>query len=255
MQMKINLNADIAEGYGKWTMGNDQDIINEINSANIACGKHAGDENIMCNTVNSCKQNNVDIGVHPGFSDIEGFGRRRLNISEKNIENLIAYQTGALIGIATMCGAKVTHMKPHGALNNIACEDLDVAKAIVRGFKSIDESLILLAPTYSKLIKAGENFGIKCIEEGFADRAYMSDGSLSSRNIEGSVITDINKAVNQAIEIASGEKINTIDGGKIHLPAKSICIHGDKPEALHQAQSIKSGLIDKGFDLVGLSQL
>ena len=254
MKLKINLNADVAEGYGRWTMGNDKEIINEINSANIACGKHAGDENIMNNVIKLCVQNNVDIGVHPGFSDIEGFGRRRLNISDANIENLIAYQTGALLGIASMLKTEITHMKPHGALNNIACEDINVAKAIIRGFKTIDKNLILLAPTFSQLIKAGENYGINCIEEGFADRAYMSDGSLSSRSLKGSLITDVETAVNQAVAIAKGEIIQTLDGEKIHLPAKSICIHGDKEEALNQARSIKNGLIENGFDLVSLKQ-
>ena len=255
MKLKINLNADVAEGYGKWKMGNDKDILNQVNSANIACGKHAGDENIMFNTVKLCNKNNIDIGVHPGFSDIEGFGRRRLDISENNIENLIAYQTGALVGIASMLNAKVTHMKPHGALNNIACEDINVAKAIIRGFKTIDKNLILLAPTYSELIKAGEHYGIKCIEEGFADRAYMSDGSLSSRSLKDSVITNIETAVNQAIEIAKGEKIKTLDGKRIYLPAKSICIHGDKEEALNQAKAIKKGLIENSFELVNLNQI
>ena len=255
MKLKINLNADVAEGYGRWTMGNDKDIINEINSANIACGKHAGDENIMSNVILLCNESNVDIGVHPGFSDIEGFGRRRLNLSEKNIENLIAYQTGALIGIASTLNSKVTHMKPHGALNNMACEDLNLSKAIVRGFKAIDKKLILLAPTNSELIKAGDYYGIACVEEGFADRAYMSDGNLSSRSLEGSLITDVQKAVQQAIDIANGEKIETLDGKKIHVPAKSICIHGDKQEALNQAKTIKQGLIDNGFDLVKLAEL
>ena len=154
-----------------------------------------------------------------------------------------------------MLNAKVTHMKPHGALNNIACEDINVAKAIIRGFKTIDRNLILLAPTYSELIKAGEYYGIKCIEEGFADRAYMSDGSLSSRSLKGSVITNIETAVNQAIEIAKGEKIKTFDGKRIYLPAKSICIHGDKEEALNQAKAIKKGLIENSFELVNLNQI
>ena len=146
-------------------------------------------------------------------------------------------------------------MKPHGALNNMACEDLNLSKAIVRGFKAIDKKLILLAPTNSELIKAGEYYGIACVEEGFADRAYMSDGNLSSRSLEGSLITDVQKAVQQAIDIANGEKIETLDGKKIHVPAKSICIHGDKQEALNQAKSIKQGLIDNGFDLVKLAEL
>ena len=151
-------------------MGNDKDIINEINSANIACGKHAGDENIMTMSF-LCNESNVDIGVHPGFSDIEGFGRRRLNLSEKNIENLIAYQTGALLGIASTLNSKVTH-EPHGAYN-MACENLNLSKQLKR-FKAIDKKLILLAPANPELIKAGDHYGISCVEEGFADRAYMS---------------------------------------------------------------------------------
>ena len=252
--MEININCDLGETSKFCSTENDPLLLGVVNSANIACGKHAGDENIMNNVIQLCVQNNVDIGVHPGFSDIEGFGRRRLNLSNENIENLIAYQTGALFGIASMLKTEITHIKPHGALNNIACEDINVAKAIIRGFKTIDKNLILLAPTFSQLIKAGENYGVNCIEEGFADRAYMSDGSLSSRSLKGSLITDVETAVNQAVAIAKGEKIQTLDGEKIHLPAKSICIHGDKEEALNQARSIKNGLIENGFDLVSLKQ-
>ena len=253
MKLKINLNADIAEGYGHWNIGNDEALLNKINTANIACGKHAGDENIMRKITNLCIKKNVDIGAHPGFSDLEGFGRRKINLSERQIENLIAYQIGALLGITLTEGCILTHVKPHGALNNMACKDISIANSIIRGFKAIDKNLFLLAPTNSMLIKAGLNNGIKVIEEGFADRSYMSDGSLSPRSMKGSVITDTKETISQAMALARGEPIQTLDGNKIVLPIKSICIHGDNNQSLKRASLIKKELIRNDFKLVSLT--
>ena len=253
--MKINLNADIGEGYGRWEMGDDESLLKVINSANIACGKHAGDENIMRNIIYSCVKKNVSIGAHPGFSDLEGFGRRRINLSKKEVENLIAYQTGSLIGISHLEGAKVSHIKPHGALNNMACEDYDLSCAIIKGFMSIDKNLILLAPVKSQLEKAGKSLGIKTVREGFADRTYLSNGSLSPRTMKNSVKLDLNETLNQAIALANGDYITTMEGVKIKLNIESICIHGDKKEALDQSNLIKNSLLKNNFKLVSLPNL
>ena len=253
--MKINLNADIGEGYGKWKMGDDESLLKVINSANIACGKHAGDENIMRNIISFCIKQNVSIGAHPGFSDIEGFGRRRINLSSKEVENLIAYQTGSLIGISHLEGGEVSHIKPHGALNNMACEDYDLACAIINGFIAINKNLILLAPVKSQLEKAGINLGVNTICEGFADRTYMSDGSLSPRSMKNSVKFDLKDTIDQAIALANGDYILTIEGEKIKLKVDSICIHGDKKEALDQSNLIRKSLLKNNFQLVSLPNL
>ena len=251
---KININADIGEHDSNLGKRNDDKIIKLINSANIACGAHAGDSNIMNYTITNCIKNNVSIGAHPGFFDKINFGRNEINLSSKEIENLIAYQLGALIGIANILKAKVSHIKPHGALNNMACEDSEISKAIIKGFKVINPKLILLAPYKSNLYKEGIKQNIKVFSEVFADRKYLSNFTLAPRSIDGSVINDNNECLNQAVLLANEDYIKTIDGKKIKLKAESICIHGDKKNSYMQAKKIFNSL-NKKFNLCQLTEM
>ena len=254
MNFKINLNADLGESFGSWKINNEEKLLQIVNSANIACGKHAGDENIMKKVTLKCIKNNVSIGAHPGFSDLQGFGRRRINLTFKEIENLISYQLGALIGITLSSGGNVTHIKPHGALNNMSCESPDIARSIINGFKCIDRNLILLAPVNSFLYKEGINAGIKTISEGFADRTYMSNGNLSPRTSKRSIITNFDECIKQSLSLAKGEPIKTHDGKEVLLKVQSICIHGDKDESLEQSKKIRNAFLKCGFKLINLPE-
>ena len=252
---KININADIGESFGHWIKGDDDKIIKIINSANIACGAHAGDSNIMKNTIDKCIINNVSIGAHPSFFDILGFGRRKLNLSSKEIENLVAYQVGALIGISQLSNARVTHIKPHGSLNNMACESSEISIAIIKGFKAINKNLILLAPYKSELFNQGQKHNVNVISEVFADRKYLSNFSLAPRSLNGSVIHDENVSLKQTLSMVNNEQIETIDGAKIKLKAESICFHGDKKSSINQAKLITTSLKKEGFKLVTLPEM
>lgn len=257
---RINLNADLGEGFGPWSMTADSELMKIVTSANVACGAHAGDANIMASVLEMAYSNNVSVGSHPGYDDKPGFGRRMLSMTLKEIEHLIAYQTGALVGMAGLVharnggkGVKVTHVKPHGALNNIACVKEDIADAIVRGIVGVDRDLIMLAPAGSELLKAAERGGLPVASEVFADRTYMSDGNLSPRSLAGSVIHDPDEAREHALRLASGLPIKALDtGADIVLKADSICVHGDKPSAVQQAQLVKDALIAEGFTLCTL---
>ena len=251
---KININADIGEYKNEFGKRNDNKIIKIINSANIACGAHAGDSNSMSITIKNCIQNKVSIGAHPGFFDKLNFGRKKINLSSKEIENLIAYQLGALIGIANTYNTNVSHIKPHGALYNMACENKQISKAIIRGFKIIDPNLILLAPYKSQLYKEAQKHNIKVFSEVFADRKYLSNFSLAPRIIEGSVINDINECLNQAILLANEDYVDTLDGKKIKMKAESICLHGDKKNTYIQAKKIFNTL-NKSFKLTTLPEM
>ena len=255
MNLKINLNADLGESFGIWKINNEENLTQIVNSANIACGKHAGDENIMKKVVLKCIKNNVSIGAHPGFSDLQGFGRRRINLTLNEIENLISYQLGSLIGITQSSGGKVTHIKPHGALNNMSCESPNIARSIINGFKYIDKNLILLAPVNSFLFKEGIKSGINTISEGFADRTYMSNGNLSPRTAQGSIITDLDKCIKQSLALAKGEPIRTLDGKEIILKVQSICIHGDNDESIEQSKEIRNTLLNNRFKLINLPDI
>jgi UPF0271 protein len=171
IEKRINLNADLGESFGPWVMGDDAALLDVVASANLACGFHAGDPDVMRRTVRACVAKGVSIGAHPSYADLQGFGRRALKLSAVEIENLVAYQIGALAGIAALEGGRVTHVKPHGALNNQACADAGIAAAIARAVRGVDANLILLAPAASALLTAGQEAGLKVVEEIFADRA------------------------------------------------------------------------------------
>lgn len=261
---KINLNADLGEGFGPWTMTADDELLKIVNTANIACGGHAGDCNIMAQVLELAFKSGASVGSHPSYEDKPGFGRRVLPMTLKEIEHLVAYQTGALLGVAGLvrsrCAdapdARVTHVKPHGALNNVACENADVAAAIVRGVVGVDRDLIMLAPAGSLLLKVAEEGGLPTASEVFADRTYMANGNLSPRKMEGSVIHDEKQACEHALRLASGLPVKALDtGADVVLRADSICVHGDKPSAVKQAQGVRDALLAEGFTMCTLPEI
>ena len=255
MKLKINLNADVAEGYGRWTMGNDKDIISEINSANIACGYHAGDEPTMRETVEISKRNRVSIGAHPSFNDPENFGRKRLNLSPKEINKLIIDQINILSEIAEKKSMKVTHVKPHGALNNMACEDFELASVISKSIINANKDLIFLVPTGSQMEKAGKKLNMKVAAEIFADRNYEDDGNLVSRSKKNALITDPVIAKKHVVKMVQNQALNCFSGKQIPCEIDSVCVHGDGKNAVKNAQEIKDGLINSNVSLKPLDLL
>lgn len=243
----FNLNADMAESYGPWVLGNDDALLPVINSANIACGFHAGDHNIMTNTMRKAAEHHVSIGAHPGFYDLHGFGRRQMNLSLDEIEHLIAYQLGAAIGAAALAGVKVTHVKPHGALNNMAATNADMAMAIARAVKAVDKSQIFLAPVLSELVTAGEACGLLVAQEIFADRAYMPDGQLAPRSRPDAMIHDPDIALSHSLTMLTEHKITAIDGTTLPITPHSLCVHGDGASAVAMAKHLQTGLTLAGL--------
>ena len=253
--MKFNLNADMAEGYGPWQMGDDQGLLGVINTANIACGFHAGDHNIMGRTLALATQHGVSCGAHPGFLDLHGFGRRQMQLSHAEIERLMAYQIGAMMGMASLAKTPISHVKVHGALSNMACADEGMAAAICRAVKAVDRELILLSPALSCLSSEGHKVGLAVAEEVFADRTYMPDGQLTPRARDDAMIHDADEALAQCLSLFVEGKVCTIEGQMLAMPAQSICVHGDGPQALAFAHKVKEGMIAAGFTPVTLPEM
>jgi UPF0271 protein len=251
----FNLNADMAEGYGPWTMGDDDGLLDIVQSANIACGFHAGDYNIMAQVMALAAKKGVSIGAHPGFDDLHGFGRRQMKLSSAEIENLVAYQTGAAIALASLAGARITHIKAHGALNNMACADRDMANAISKAVKAVDASLIMLAPALSELAASSEDAGLATAIEVFADRTYMPDGQLTPRSRPDAMITDAGLALEHCKRMLGDGEILTNNGKKLKVSAHSICVHGDEPSALVLARRIRDGLTAEGFKTATIPEM
>jgi UPF0271 protein len=245
----IDLNADLGEAFGPWRMGDDEAMLKVVTSANIACGGHAGDPETMYKTVLLARENNVLIGAHPGFSDKEGFGRRRFPMSTQEIERVIATQLGALMGAAALTCAKVSYVKPHGALANWAAEDRDVASAIVRAIRLVAPSLSVLAISGTELETVARKANIETYSEIFADRAYDSRGHLVSRHRPGAVISDKIQIVERLLRFFETKKMPTIDGPDIELKADSICIHGDTPDAVMAAKYLRKALESAGLTI------
>ena len=251
----INLNADLGESFGAWTMGSDAELLQVIGSANIACGFHAGDPVVMRETVRLAVANGVSLGAHPAFPDLQGFGRRVMQLSPKELEATILYQVGALQAMAAAEGGRVTHVKPHGALNNMACADETMAATVARAVKALDRELILLAPALSALERAGEAAGLRVAREVFADRTYQSDGQLTPRSQPGSVLHAATDCVQHVRRMLDAGGLVTADGQRLPTPIHSICVHGDGPGAVAAARAIRSALEAAGHRLAGLPEL
>jgi 5-oxoprolinase (ATP-hydrolysing) subunit A len=255
MATQVNLNADMGESFGAWKMGNDDALLDIIGSASIACGFHAGDWNTMHHMVMTAKAKGVSIGAHPGFNDIWGFGRRRIDMNARDLEYMIAYQIGALQGMAAYANAKVTHLKPHGALNNMAAETLDVALAIGRAMKSVDRSIIYVALAGSEMEAAAVKLGLPLAREGFCDRLYDDDGNLTSRKIEGAVLHDPEEIKNRVVNMVLNDEIVSRNGVRLKRKIDSLCVHGDEPSAVDAARAVRTGLEAAGVRVLPLTEM
>ena len=254
-QARINLNADLGESFGAWSMGRDGEMLQLVDSANIACGFHAGDPLVMRQTVATAKRHGVSIGAHPSFPDLQGFGRRRIDMAPAEVEAMVVYQIGALQGIAAAEQHRVTHVKPHGALNNLACENLDLARCIARAVRAVGPDLILLAPALSALVRAAGEAGLGVVEEIFADRQYTDDGNLVPRSHPQAMVHGAEASVRHVMAILDGAALVSIHGKRLPCSAGSICVHGDNAEAVATAQAVRAALRAAGYALVPLPEL
>lgn len=252
---KIDLNCDLGESFGAYTIGMDEQVIPYISSANVACGFHASDPVVMDKTVKMCLKYGVSVGAHPGFMDLMGFGRRNMVITPAEAKAYIQYQVGALSAFAKANGVKLAHVKPHGALYNMAGKDLALARGICEGIASVDDKLIILALSGSKMIEAAKEVGIPYAKEVFADRAYEADGSLVARSKPGAVITDEDIAVSRVIRMIKEGKVTAIDGTEISLSADSVCVHGDNAHAVAFVKKLNEAFKANGINVCPLSEI
>ena len=253
--MEININCDLGESSKLHSTENDPLLLKVVNSANIACGYHAGDKATMEKTIEISKKNNVSIGAHPSFNDPENFGRKRLNLPLSEISKLVIDQIDILSNVASKKGVKVTHVKPHGALNNMACENYDLAKVISESIIKVNKELIFLVPTGSQMEKAGKKLGMKIATEIFADRNYEDAGNLVSRSKDNAMITDPEAAKKHVIKMVEIQALNCYSGKQIPCEIDSICVHGDGRSAVNTAEQIKEGLIKSGVTLSSLDKM
>lgn len=246
----IDINADLGESFGPWQMGSDAEMMDVITSANIACGGHAGDPSVMLQSVEMAKAKGVSIGAHPGFEDKEGFGRRRLPLTMDEVERLVAYQTGALCGVAALAGADVNYVKAHGALANWGAENADIAGSIVRATRAVlGEDAVLLTISGTQLELVARDRGVKHCSEIFADRGYQPNGLLVPRGQPGAMIHDADEATARLVEFVQTGKMPTVGGDPIALEAGSICVHGDGPTAVELAKDLRKGLEAAGVKI------
>ncbi|MGN1480354.1 LamB/YcsF family protein [Porcipelethomonas sp.] len=245
----IDLNCDLGESFGMYKIGNDSEVIKNITSANIACGFHASDPSVMNKTVKLASDAGVHIGAHPGFPDLQGFGRRNMNISPSEIRDMIVYQLGALEAFCRVHNTKLCHVKPHGALYNMAVKDKDIAEAVVQAIEEFDSELKLLAPFGSQMTSAAEKLGIRYACEVFADRAYEEDGTLVPRSRPGSMITDSDTAVKRVMRMITENKVRTVTGKDIFIKADSVCVHGDSEKALLFTQQLCHAFEENNIEL------
>jgi UPF0271 protein len=251
----INLNADIAEGWGAYDIGNDTELMKIIKSANVACGFHAGDPNTMHRLCMLAKQEDVSIGVHPGFNDLWGFGRRRIDMKPRDLEYMVAYQIGALQAMASYAGLTVTHLKPHGALNNMAAESEDYAMAIGRAIKTVDENIIYVALYGSQMQKAAEKLGLRLAREGFVDRKYDDDANLASRSIPGTVLKDPQEAIENTLRMVQEGVVVSMSGKRVKVEADTFCVHGDEATGVKVAGAVRKALEAAGIQVVKLTDM
>lgn len=243
----IDLNADIGESYGAWHMGNDAAVVPHISSANIACGFHAGDAQTMCRTIALCLQHGVAIGAHPSLPDLQGFGRREMKIAPDEVYAQTLYQIGALAACTRAAGATLHHLKPHGALYNMAARDRALADAIANAARDFDPRLVLVGLAGSASIAAAREARLTCVQEAFCDRRYRPDGSLTPRSQAGAVIEDIEQAIAQAVSIAMREEAIADDGSRVRIEADTLCVHGDRDNAGDFARRLRGALEREGL--------
>ena len=249
----IDMNCDLAESYGVYRIGMDEEILPYITSANLACGFHASDPVVMSKSVEACKRNSVAVGAHPGFPDLQGFGRRNMIIPPKEVKAMVMYQIGALDAFCRANGITMQHVKPHGALYNMAGKDYELARAVCEAIADVNPRLILMAQAGSQMQKAAEEMHLKMAREIFADRAYEEDGSLVARNTPGAMITDENEAIERVITMVRQGKVAAITGKEIPIQADSVCVHGDGEKALLFVKKLREAFLTEGIQVRSLT--
>ncbi len=249
MSKHVDLNADMGESFGPWVMGNDTALLDVVTSANVACGFHAGDPDVMAQTMKTAIARGVGIGAHPGFADLQGFGRRRFNLPHDSLATLVQYQIGAAQAMARAHGSEVRHIKLHGAMANMASEDLDMAMVCYRAVQAVAPDAIIMVLAGTAQQEAVRQLGCKAACEIFADRAYNDDCTLVDRSLPGAVIHDADEASRRIVEMVQAEAIITASGKKISTPIDTICLHGDTAEAVTIATRLKTALQDAGIAL------
>jgi 5-oxoprolinase (ATP-hydrolysing) subunit A len=245
----IDLNSDIGESFGAFKVGNDVEVLKYITSANIACGYHAGDHNVMFETVRLAQKNGVKIGAHPGFPDIAGFGRREMNLSSREIYNLMIYQIGALQAVCKVNGTSLSHVKPHGALYNMAARNREIAAAVADAIVALDSQLVLFGLAGSEIIKAGRQKGLQVAEEVFTDRTYQPDGTLTSRRENNAFIHNPSEAIQRVTRMVTEGKVKSVDGTDLDIQADTICVHGDGPKAVEFVSELRKALAQENIFL------
>lgn len=255
MVPRIDLNCDMGESFGVYTVGADDQIIKYVTSANIACGFHAGDPTVMRRTVALAKEHNVNVGAHPGYPDLAGFGRRYMELTYDQARDYVVYQLGALIGFARALGVTVRHVKAHGVLYNAAAKDPVLASAIADAVAEVDRDLIFVALAGSQLVLAGEKAGLRVASEAFADRAYLPDGNLVPRGRPGAVIKSATEVAERVARMVTDGTVQAIDGTLIKIKAHTICIHGDTPGAPEFALRMRKALAEKGIEVVPMDKV
>ncbi|HKB11674.1 MAG TPA: 5-oxoprolinase subunit PxpA [Vicinamibacterales bacterium] len=245
--MRIDINSDLGESFGAYSIGHDAGLMRAITSANVAAGFHAGDPSVLRDTIRLAKANSVAVGAHPGFPDLVGFGRRELNVTAREAEDMVLYQVAAVAGVAAAEGVRIQHVKPHGALFNMAVRNAELAAAIARAVAAYDRNLILFGLPGSEILTAGRAAGLRVAAEVFADRAYEADGSLASRRKPGSVIHDADAVVARAVRMVKDRSVVATDGTVVPLDADTICVHGDTPGSDALAAKIRAGLAAAGI--------
>lgn len=244
---RVDLNSDLGEGFGAWKMGDDDAILQIVSSANVACGMHAGDPHIMARTFARAKELGVAVGAHPGYPDLWGFGRREMAFSEKEIEQFVAYQIGAAMGVSTYAGHPISYVKPHGALANLSQVDATVAGAIVRAMAAVDRKLVLLTFPDGHATRIAQEMGLRTCAEIFADRAYLPDGRLVPRKQPGAVLHDAEAVAERVVRMVNAGGVETIEGGILPMEIGSVCVHGDSPGAIEMAVAVRRRLEQAGI--------
>lgn len=252
---RIDLNSDLGESFGRYTIGMDEKIIPLITSANVACGYHAADPVVMSKTVRRAKEAGIQIGAHPGFPDLMGFGRRNLNVAPEEAKAYVLYQLGALDAFCKAEGIKLQHVKPHGALYNMAAKDYVLSKSICEAIYEFDKNLIVLALSGGELAKAAADMGLRTALEVFADRGYEEDGTLVDRRKEGAMITDEEEAIKRVIRMVKEKKVTAVTGKDISIQADSVCVHGDGEKALAFVEKIRQAFLRENIQIVPIDEI
>lgn len=247
--MRIDINADVGESFGPYTIGDDAAVMRSVSSVSVAAGFHGGDPSVLRRTIVLARDLGVAVGAHPSFADLQGFGRREMRLTARDAEDLVLYQVAAVAGVARAEGVQLAHVKPHGALYNMAATDRELAEAIARAVFAFDANLFVYAPPRSALASAARAIGLRVAAEGFADRAYRADGSLVPRNEPGAVIGAVEEVVNRALQMAVDRSVSAIDGSTLSIDIDTLCIHGDNPGAAAMAAWLRAGLTAADVDV------